>query len=109
MSRGQADFGVLNVCHSDVFTESMADAYPGVHMIPTDQQHALQYFTSTHFCVSVDSIQPMDIANDGGQSIDIEPVRLISGIAPPKRFYRTFWRSAARRILAVKEEQQESH
>ena len=28
-----------------------------------------------------------------------EPVRLCSFAAPPKRFYRTFWRSVARRLL----------
>jgi hypothetical protein len=30
-----------------------------------------------------------------------EPARLIHELAPPKRFYRTFWRSAARRILEL--------
>jgi hypothetical protein len=30
-----------------------------------------------------------------------EPARYLNGNAPPKRFYRTFWRSAAMRILAL--------
>jgi hypothetical protein len=30
-----------------------------------------------------------------------EPVRRLKTFAPPKRFYRTFWRSASRRILAL--------
>ncbi len=30
-----------------------------------------------------------------------EPARLIHDFAPPKRFYRAFWRSAARRILEL--------
>ena len=30
---------------------------------------------------------------------DYEPLRTCSQAAPPKRFYRTFWRSAARRLL----------
>ena len=37
-------------------------------------------------------------------SVDIfEPVRRVPVAAPPKRFYRTFWRSASRRILALSE------
>ena len=32
-------------------------------------------------------------------SVDYEPVRLSSSTGPPKRFYRTFWRSVARRVL----------
>jgi hypothetical protein len=31
--------------------------------------------------------------------VDFEPRRLLTDSAPPKRFYRTFWRSAARRLL----------
>ena len=31
-----------------------------------------------------------------------EPVRLCTLAAPPKRFYRTFWRSIARRLLERK-------
>ena len=32
---------------------------------------------------------------------DYEPLRVCSLAGPPKRFYRTFWRSAARRVLAA--------
>ena len=36
----------------------------------------------------------------GGPSLnDYEPVRICNFAAPPKRFYRTFWRSIARRVL----------
>ena len=34
-----------------------------------------------------------------------EPVRLCSFAAPPKRFYRTFWRSVARRLLERQKQQ----
>ena len=30
---------------------------------------------------------------------DYEPLRVCAQAAPPKRFYRTFWRSVARRVL----------
>ena len=36
---------------------------------------------------------------DNYEPIDYEPLRICSQSAPPKRFYRTFWRSAARRML----------
>ena len=35
-------------------------------------------------------------------SNDYEPLRCIVTRAPPRRFYRTFWRSIARRILQTK-------
>ena len=40
---------------------------------------------------------PMDIVAD----IDFEPVRCLglTGLAPPKLFYRTFWRSITRRLV----------
>ena len=31
----------------------------------------------------------------------LEPARFLNDFAPPKRFHRTFWRSMARRILAL--------
>ena len=34
-----------------------------------------------------------------------EPTRRVTDFAPPKRFYRIFWRSASRRILALSSSQ----
>ena len=34
-----------------------------------------------------------------------EPTRRLTDFAPPKLFYRTFWRSASRRILAMSSKQ----
>ena len=36
-----------------------------------------------------------------------EPARRLNAFAPPKRFYRTFWRSVSRRILALSKAQTE--
>ena len=36
---------------------------------------------------------------DNYEPIDYEPLRICPQAGPPKRFYRTFWRSAARRML----------
>ena len=121
MSSEQDDFGVLNMCHSDqsvyrLHGRSMANVYPGLDSIPTYHQHTLQtfrldhYVTSSQFFVGIqgESRQPMDIASDINQSISFEHVRLTSGAAPPKRFYRTFWRSAARRMLAKTDTQMQN-
>ena len=32
-------------------------------------------------------------------SVDFEPIRIVMQAAPPKRFYRTFWRSITRRLM----------
>ena len=38
----------------------------------------------------------------GNFSVDVyEPLRSVTDFRPPKRFYRTFWRSAARRIMEL--------
>ena len=47
--------------------------------------------------------QYLDQGNEADQTIDYDPLRLIklplATLVPPKRFFRTFWRTAARRIL----------
>ncbi len=41
----------------------------------------------------------MNVVDEADQGYIYEPVRLVLNASPPKRFYRTFWRSAARRML----------
>jgi hypothetical protein len=36
---------------------------------------------------------------DVSGSVDYEPVRCMAKVVPPKKFYRTFWRSIVRRLL----------
>ena len=36
--------------------------------------------------------------------VDFEPLRRLTNFGPPKRFHRTFWRSAARRLLNQEQE-----
>ncbi len=45
-------------------------------------------------CMNID-----ENAASVSQSI-FEPVRRVKDFAPPKRFFRTFWRSTSRRVLA---------
>jgi len=55
--------------------------------------------------LQVESFQSMDVVSEADQGSIYEPVRLVANAAPPKRFYRTFWRSAARRMLSQKDTQ----
>ena len=52
---------------------------------------------------STSSVDHMDIDENLVSIMDdmFEPIRTIKELAPPKRFYRTFWRSLSRRILAL--------
>ena len=43
----------------------------------------------------------LDGASEPSSQTIFDPPRCLSELGPPKRFYRTFWRSAARRILAL--------
>jgi hypothetical protein len=36
---------------------------------------------------------------DVSGSVDYEPMRCMAKVVPPKKFYRTFWRSIVRRLL----------
>ena len=56
--------------------------------------------------LQVESFQPMDVdvVSDADQASIYDPLRLVANAAqlpPPKRFHRTFWRSAARRVLKL--------
>ena len=48
--------------------------------------------------MQIESIQ-QGAVNEFDQGVSYEPERRIPDATPPKRFYRTFWRSAARRVL----------
>ena len=49
-------------------------------------------------------INRMASAGDELNSIDYEPIRFLREVVPPKRFYRTFWRSITRKILESQRE-----
>ena len=53
--------------------------------------------------VSPGHVQYLDQVNEADQTIDYDPLRLIklplATLVPTKKFFRTFWRTTARRIL----------
>jgi hypothetical protein len=49
---------------------------------------------------AVESMQMQALIEPRASESDLEPMRFVSvSEPPPKRFYRTFWRSVTRRIL----------
>ena len=54
-----------------------------------------------HVSVELENAMLLDtMTHDSDQSI-YEPVRLSQTNAPPKRFFRAFWRSLAMKMLAI--------
>ncbi len=53
--------------------------------------------------LTIQGSDPMDLdaASETVSKNKFEPARCLDDTAPPKRFYRTFWRSVAIRILAL--------
>ena len=47
------------------------------------------------------SLESMDVDTAPILHQVVEPVRRLRSFAPPKRFFRSFWRAAARRLLAL--------
>ena len=56
---------------------------------------------STLTTPSLADCMELDVASVSVSQTMFEPLRCPNDSAPPKRFYRTFWRSAARRILEL--------
>jgi hypothetical protein len=49
---------------------------------------------------SLETMEGMDVDTAAILQQVVEPVRRLRSFAPPKRFFRSFWRAAARRLLA---------
>jgi hypothetical protein len=58
-------------------------------------------FTSLLANTSSSDHMELDESSESASQNIFEPVRFLRNVAPPKRFHRTFWRSAAKRILAM--------
>ena len=50
---------------------------------------------------SLETMESMDVDTAAILQQVVEPVRRLRSFAPPKRFFRSFWRAAARRLLAL--------
>ena len=68
----------------DVFAAPMSRIF-----INPGQQHTFQTFR----------VDQHHTSGAEHESVQHDQIRLLSDTAPPKRFYRTFWRSIARRLL----------
>ncbi len=73
-----------------------------VNFIP-DEADAFLAALESAYLTETNSSDPMDLdtALVPVSCTIFEPARCLKEFAPPKRFYRTFWRSIAKRILAL--------
>ena len=75
----------------DNMVETFVTPVSGI-IISSGQQHTFQTFRPDQCPTSIQAgVEP--------ESEQYDPVRVVFDTAPPKRFFRTFWRSAARRLL----------
>jgi hypothetical protein len=75
--------------------------YAQIHI--NDEVHALIATSETSNLVTATLFDSMDLdvaMPPVSQSI-FDPIRRLDNVSPPKRYYRTFWRSVSRRILAM--------
>jgi hypothetical protein len=85
------------------------ELYRPVNFIPDEvyemiRNWELTYQKQQEATQAIDSMDA-EAFNDSRSSESIfEPMRCMSVLQPPKRFYRTFWRSATRRILRLEKE-----
>ena len=73
------------------------------------RQENLHYMIEIENCIpdhiesmQVDCVESMELTSSlssAHQGVEYEPVRIITCSVPPKRFFKFFWRSAARRML----------
>jgi hypothetical protein len=116
----QPDFAVLTV-HCELSDANLDSSHKNEKVISVKKQKSeMQLDNQEDFAtmdvdglhaVAADCEQPnvssenasysMDIAAASVQQSKFEPCRRIKVFTPPKRFYRTFWRLAAVRIVAL--------
>ena len=111
----QPDFAMLAILLADDtphFHEAVEDSFDSVSI---DRMHDDKSSSGAPEEVNVASpsltetspIDKMELDEPLVSIIDdmFEPVRTLKVFAPPKRFHRTFWRSASRRMLALSKNQ----
>ena len=83
--------------------KASSDVDAPVNFIPKE----LSEFIAAPIVTETSLVDRMDLDEIPVPIMDdmFEPLRTLRGFAPPKRFYRTFWRSASRRMLALSENQ----
>ncbi len=79
-----------------------SQVYVPVNFIPAEVCAFLAEWEGSYFAKmgSLDHME-LELASVPASQNVLEPVRCLSDLAPPKRFYRTFWRSVTRRILEI--------
>ncbi len=82
--------------------DTIGELYVPVNFIPVEVYGFIAAWDSANSTTTSQSDgMELDVASVPSLQTMFEPARCLSELGPPKRFYRTFWRSAARRILAL--------
>ena len=82
----------VNSAHSDGKIGMEVDNYVPVNLLPEEVRAMIKAWELEREKMEVS-------ATDAPALEDYEPLRTCSQTAPPKRFFRTFWRSVTRRLL----------
>ena len=85
--------GPVHLTYSDDQVGTQDDNYVPVNLIPDEVRGMIKAW-------QLQRRERMEVSStDAPASEDHEPLRTCSQTAPPKRFFRTFWRSVTRRML----------
>jgi hypothetical protein len=82
--------------------KTASEVYVPVNYIPDEVLIFIEAWESANWSSKspCDSMVLDEVSISVSQDM-FEPTRSVKVIAPPKRFYRTFWRSITRRIIAL--------
>ena len=85
--------GPVHLSYSDDQVGTQDDNYVPVNLIPDEVRAMIKAW-------QLQKREKMEVSTIGAPTLEIqEPLRTCSQTAPPKRFFRTFWRSVTRRML----------
>ena len=78
----------------------MSNVYVPVNFIPDEAFAFLAAWDAAYITKAspLDAME-LDTVSLPVSQIEFEPTRRLNDFAPPKRFFRTFWRSIARRVV----------
>ncbi len=91
---------------AEPLSKDSAEEYATVNFIPDEVRAYIAACESSIWTKAsqANSSDPMDLDSTALVPVSssiFEPARCLNEFTPPKRFYRTFWRSVSRRILAL--------
>jgi hypothetical protein len=87
---------------SEVEGKTSKESYVPVNFISDAVYDLIAAWEASSLATSFDGMD-LDVSSvplESASQLIIEPARHVNDVSPPKRFYRTFWSSVSKRILA---------